>query len=456
MTGRLFDPNEFSGPSPRDVAEGEASPGVGRARLRMAQRDQVEMRYCSLEELLEPEHPARVVWQMVCGLDLGRWLQEIEAVEGRPGRNATDPRLLTAIWVYATLQGIGSARRLEDLCRKHLAFQWLCGGVTLNHHLLSDFRSKGGDKWDALLTQIVATLLNEGLVTMNRVAQDGMRVRANAGKSSFRRTGTLQRHLEEARVQVEALKQLADEAPSELSNRERAARQRAAREKQERLEEALRQCEELQRERDERAQRSKEPAKEARASTTDPDARVMKFADGGYRPGFNVQFSTDTESGVIVGVEVNNAGSDGEELVPMLDQLQERYGRVPPEALVDGGFSSREAITQAAERQCTVYAPLKEEAKQLAAGKDPYARKKGDTPAVSAWRERMGTEASKAIYRLRAQTAEWVNARCRNWNLWQMPVRGPDKCRIVALLCAITHNLLQTVKLRAEAQAMTT
>lgn len=459
MSGRLFDPSEFSGPSPHEVAAAEASvegPSVGRARLRVPERDQPVMRWCSLDELLEADHAARLVWQMVCGLDLSRWIEDIQAVEGGPGRNATDPRLLTAVWVYATLQGVGSARRLAELCEKHLAFQWLCGGVTLNHHLLSDFRSQGGDKWDELLTQIVGSLLHQGLVTMQRVAQDGMRVRASAGKSSFRRKNTLEQRLHEAREQVKALQQLDDEPPHELSHRERAARERAARERQARLEEALRQCEELQRERDERAQRTQQPAKEARASTTDPEARVMKFADGGYRPGYNVQFATDTASGVIVGVDVTNAGSDGEELVPMLDQLQERHGRRPHEALVDGGFASRDAITQAAARHCTVYAPLREEEQQLAAGTDPYAPKKGDTQAVAAWRERMGTAAAKAIYRLRCQTAEWVNARCRNWNLWQMPVRGLTKCRVVSLLYAITHNLFVAHKLRAAAQPMTT
>ena len=168
----------------------------------------------------------------------------------------------------------------------------------------------------------------------------------------------------------------------------------------------------------------------------------MKFPDGGYRPGYNVQFATDTESGVIVGVEVTNAGNDGEELPPMLDQLEERYERVPNEALVDGGFATKDAIDQADDRGCTVYAPIKDEEKQRAAGKDPYARKKGDSDATAAWRSRMGTEAAKLIYRLRAQTAEWVNAQCRNRGFWRMPVRGQPRCRIIALLFAITHNLV--------------
>jgi transposase len=450
MDGFLFEKGATEQPSPAEVAaEGRAK--GGRPRLRLPQRDQVEIRWASLDQLLESDHQTRVVWAAVCGLDLGRWLAEIKAVEGGVGRDATDPRLLVALWVYATLDGVGSARELARLCEKHLAYQWLCGGVTVNYHLLADFRSQGADKWDELLTQIVGTLMAEELVTLTRVAQDGMRVRANAGKSSFRRRKRLEECLAEAKEQVENLKRLAEESPEELSRRQRAARQRAAAERQQRLEEALRQCEQLQQEREETAKKSCRKAAEARASTTEPEARVMKFSDGGYRPGHNVQFATDVASKIIAGVDDTNEGVDLGQLPPMLNQLQERYQRTPEEALVDGGFAARDAIEEAANRHCTVYAPLKEEEKQLEAGKDPYAPKKGDSEAVAAWRARMGTTTAKEVYKLRAQTAEWVNALCRNRGLWQMPVRGRVKCRTVAVLYAITHDLIQGVKLRLEA-----
>jgi transposase len=205
-------------------------------------------------------------------------LAEIKAVEGHVGRDATDPRLLVALWVFATLKGIGSARELERLCKDHLAYQWLCGGVSVNYHMLADFRSQGGAKWDALLTQIVATLMAEGLVTMDRVAQDGMRVRADAGKSSFRTAGRLEELLEMAKEQVETLKQLAETDPEELTNRQRAARARAAAERQARIEEAVRQCEELRTKKEAREKGRKEKSSEARASTTDPEARNMKLS----------------------------------------------------------------------------------------------------------------------------------------------------------------------------------
>ena len=446
MTMPLFDPDDL--PEPPSPAQAAQSLPAGKPRLRVPHRDQMEMRWASLDEMLDGDHPVRTIWAAVCKRDLSAWLSDVKAVEGHVGRDATDPRLLVALWLYATLKGIGSARELARLCTECLPYQWLCGGVTVNHHTLSDFRSQGGERWDDLLTQMVAVLLSAGLVSMDRVAQDGMRVRASAGKSSFRRRDRLEEYLDEARQQVQALKRLAEEDTDELTKRQRAARERAARERQERIEEAMRQRDELQKQREESAKKSGRKVDEARASTTDPEARNMKFANGGYWPGYNVQFSTDTASGVIVGVEVTNAGTDADELPPMLDQLDERYDRLPKEVLVDGGFATVNTIDDASERGCTVYAPLKDQEKQEAKGKDPHAPKKGDSEPVAQWRSRMGTEEAKSIYRLRCQTAEWVNAQCRNRGLWQMPVRGRPRCRIVALLYAIAHNLVVGERLR--------
>jgi transposase len=448
MASLPFKSDDLPEPTPAQAA---AAPARGTPRLRVPIRDQVEISWASLDERLDSDSQARVVWTLVCKLDLNAWLGEIKAVEHHVGRDATDPRLLVALWVFATLRGVGSARELERLCKNHLAYQWLCGGVSVNYHTLADFRSQGGEKWDELLTQVVAALMAEGLVTMDRVAQDGMRVRADAGKSSFRRGERLEELLGEARQQVETLKELAETNPDELTKRQHAARERAARERQERVAEAARQCDELARKKQERDQGRKEKTAEPRASTTDPEARTMKFSDGGYRPGYNVQFATDTATGIIVGVDVTNAGTDSEQMAPMLDQIEERYERLPDDVLVDGGFASLDAIDATEAGGCRVYAPVKDEEKQREAGKDPFARKPHDTDQTAAWRQRMGEEASKLIYRLRAQTAEWVNALCRNRGLWQMPVRGRDRCRIVATLYAITHNLIHQGNVRAAA-----
>jgi transposase len=452
MSDLLFDPSDLP---ERPTTELPAA--QGQPRLRRPSRQQVEYREASLDELLPADHEARVIWEAICALDLSPWLREIRAVEGHVGRRATDPRILLALWIYATLQGEGSAREIDRLCREHLAYQWLCGGVSVNYHLIADFRSQSGEKWDTLMTDLVAGLMHQNLVTLERVAQDGMRVRANAGKSSFRRRASLERCQAEAREQIERLRKLADENPHELSQQQQAARQRVAKERAERIAAALQNRDELQKNREQRAKIDCKPAKEARASTTDPEARNMKVANGGYEPGYNVQFATDVESLIIVGVEVTNAGADSEELAPMLDQQQQRYGKNAQEMLVDGGFVSRDAITDAeANHHCLIYAPVKDEEKQRQAGKDPFAPRRSDSPQVAAWRRRMGEAESQLLYRLRAQTAEWVNARCRNWGLRQMPVRGQPKCRIVALLYAITHNLMIGRQLRAKASMQST
>jgi len=453
MDDFLFDRGVDDVAKDATTPENDSAAPDGAPRLRLPERHQVEMRFASLDQLLEPDHRARAVWAMVGRLDLSLWMQRIKAVEGHVGRKATAPQLLVALWVYATLEGVAHARELARLCEHHLAYQWLCGGLTVNHHLLSDCRSKYPGEWDALLTQIVASLLNQGLVTMDRVAQDGMRVRASAGKGSFRRKETLQQHLADAREQVATLRKLGDDDPQELTKRQQAARERAARERVARLEAALVNCAEVQAQRDEREQKSKKPEKPARGSTTDPAARVMQFANSGFGPGMNVQFATDTASGIIVGVDVVSAGNDSEQLPPMLDQLDQRYGRVPPESLVDGGFAGLQAIEAADAKGSAVFAPLKEEQRMLDEGKDPYQKRKGDAPGVVRWRVRMGEAASKEIYKLRSQTAEWVNALARNRGLQQFAVRGLVKCRAVAVLYAIAHNLMHGELLQARALA---
>jgi transposase len=220
-------------------------------RLRVPERHQVAMVVQCPDELIDDaDHPVRVIWAVVERLDLSAFHAPIKARDGVRGRDATDPRLLVSLWLYACTDGVGSARELARLCLDSRPYQWLCGGVSINYHMLSDFRSSGGQKWDELLTQIVGTMLDAGLVKMDRVAQDGMRVRASAGKSSFHRRSTLEECLQAAREQVETLKRLAEEDTANLTRRQRAAREHAAREQQQRVEEAMRQCEELQQQRD--------------------------------------------------------------------------------------------------------------------------------------------------------------------------------------------------------------
>ena len=417
-------------------------PRIGPRRLRHAVRNQIEFQECSLDELLCEDHEARTVWAYVCGLDLSELIQRIQAVEGGPGQAPADPRLLMALWLYATLRGVGSARELNRLCRHHAAYRWICGGVSMNYHSLADFRTQHGELLDRLLTEGVATLMAEGLVTLDRVAQDGMKVRASAGAASFRRQPTLEEALAEAEQQVAKLRQELETDPAAPKTRQQAARQRAAEERAKRVQAALDQLPKIA-----ESKKAKDREK-ARASTTDADARVMKMGDGGFRPALNVQLATATASQVITGVDVTNSGGDQGQLAPMVQQHQERYERVPDEALVDGGFVKKEDIEKVQQGGTTVYAPVQ---KSRDPERDAHTPRPDDTPAVAQWRQRMATEEAKTIYRQRAATAECVNALARNRGLQRFLVRGLRKVKAVVLWYALAHNLMRAVALRAAA-----
>jgi transposase len=397
-----------------------------------------------LEDLLDTDHQARVVWDLVSQLDLSPLYARIRAVEGGPGRPAIDPRILTAVWLYATLEGVGSARALDWLCENHHAFRWLVGGVSINYHTLADFRVAEEDFLDRVLTHSVAVLRDQDLVDLNRVAQDGMRVRASAGAASFHRRCTLEEHLQEAQEQVRWLKQEPDHDPAAPGRRQAAARQRAARQREERLRQALARMPELE------AKKKAGEGDKARASSTDPEATVMKMADGGFRPAYNFQFSTACSSQVIVGVEVTTTGSDLGSIAPMNERIHQRHEAYPKEALVDGGFAKHQDIEATATRceGCLVYAPVP---KPRDPERDRYAPHAGDTPAVAEWRARMATAAAKQIYKERAATAECVNARARNRGLVRLLVRGVSKVRAIALWYAIAHDVICGVRPRDRA-----
>jgi len=424
-----------------------APPRIGPKRLRHAVRNQIEFQECSLDELLPEEHEARIVWDYVCGLDVSELRARIQAVEGGPGQAPADPRILVALWLYATLRGVGSARELKRLCQYHAAYRWICGGVSMNYHTLSDFRTQHVELLDRLLSESVATLMAEGLVTLDRVAQDGMKVRASAGAASFRRQPTLEEALVEAEQQVTQLRQELAANPAANKTRQQAARKRAATERAQRIRAALEQLPKIA-----ESKKAKDRPK-ARASTTDADARVMKMGDGGFRPAFNLQLATATDSQVITGVEVTNSGGDQGQMAPMVEQHQERYEEKPQEMLVDGGFVKKADIDQVSPPQggTTVYAPVMESKDPH---RDPHTPRDDDSPAVAEWRQRMGTDEAKAIYRQRAATAECVNALARNRGLQRFLVRGLRKAKAVALWYALVHNLMRAVALRAAAAQM--
>lgn len=407
-------------------------------RVRRPQRDQMLLRPVALEEVLPEDHSARTVWALARSWDLSPLYDAIKARGEQPGRAATDPTLLVALWLYAATCGVASARELDRLCRESDPYRWLCGGVPVNYHMLSDFRVGHEAVLDSLLTQMLAVLIRGDVVAVHRIAQDGTRVRAGAGANSFKRGATIEAALQAAQAHLEVIKRQAERG-GEATARQRAAQQRAAREKQQRLEQAFKEVAEVARAKEE--QKAK-PTKgnPPRASTTDPEARFMRMPDGGTRPAYNVQLAADTESRVIVGVDVTNAGSDAGLGTPMRQDIEQSTGQEIKEQLLDGGYVKLDDIDQTTADETTLYMPVPRPRKK---DTDPHQPKKGDSAAVAEWRKRMGTEDAKAVYKQRAATIETINGELKTERgLTQFRVRGLSKVRCVALWSVLAYNVV--------------
>lgn len=411
-------------------------------RYQTPDRTQIELTPCDLEALLPPGHAARLVWRFVEGLDLSALYDAIRAREGGPGRPPIDPRILVALWLYATIDGVGSAREVDRLCVSHDAYRWLRGGVSVNYHTLSDVRVAHEAVLDQLLTQSIAALRHKGVVTLARVAQDGTRIRASAGIGSFRREGTLRECLTEAEKLVARTKR---QAASGLTRNE-AAQARAAADRLARVEEALAELPAVAaaKARTAASGRTGDRTREARTSTTDPEARIMKMSDGGFRPAYNVQFATDHASDVIVGVAVTTAGSDQQEFVPMLAQIDARVGDYPQTMLVDGGFVAHDGIDEATTCGVRMLAPVP----HRRGSTEPVPIQRGDSMAVALWRARMAQASAKQEYRCRGAIAERIHADVRTHRtLRQLLVRGRPKVHCWVLWVALAHNMMRAMKI---------
>lgn len=436
---------------------------MGDVRLRQAERDQILMQVMCPNDLIPQGHQARVIWEVVEKLDLSMFYATVKAREGVCGRDMTDPKILVSLWLYANTRGVGSARELDRLCKESNPYKWLCGGVSLNYHTISDFRTGHAAALNDLFTQVLASLVEKDLVKVYRISQDGTRVRACAGSGSFRGQERLDKLLEEAKQQVEALEKLLNDpvASANLSAKKKAAKRRAAREKKQRIEEAVARLPEIKERQNARTKREQAAAEAAaaanpddkkavkkakqgqvRVSTTDPEARVMKMGNGGFNPAFNVQFATDTQSRAIVGIDVIDIGSDMEQAPPMREQVQQRTGCKVEEHLYDGGFLILEELDAAAAAGVTVFAPPKtpQDPRKL---DQRYIPKPDDTAAQAQWRQRMGTDEGKHIYKERASTIETINADLKTHRgLTQLLVRGLVKTKCVVTWSALAYNLL--------------
>ena len=490
--------------------EAEVKPGieVGKPRYEVIDREQLCWRRVDVERLIGEEHPARAVWEFVGELDLSGYREEVRAVEGKAGRPGWEPRLLISLWVYAYSEGVGSGRAIEELCEWEPAYQWLTGARVVNAHTLTDFRVKHEAALEGLFVKVLGLLSADELITLERVMQDGTKIRANAAQDSFRRKERVEQALQQAREQVAAVGALSEE---ETSRRMAKARKRGVQKRQERLEQALEEFNKLAKEGKDKENR--------RVSTSDPEARVMKQPDGGYAPSYNVEIDTDAKSGVVVAVGVVQAGNDFEQLEPGIERVEKNLGQMPKEVVTDGGFVSRDNIVAMKEREIEFIAPCVDEAGKgessyegrgvspayhssafvYDAQSDSYRCPQGkilkyegkeerhlqvsyryraqrsdcqgcpvksqccpgnrvtgrsvhrgeELAEVTEFRQKMETEQAREIYRQRAQVAEtpnlWIKAK---FGLRQFSVRGLRKVGMEGLWACLTYNICVWIRLR--------
>jgi transposase len=427
------------------------------ARFLRADRFQTRWDFIDLEALLPSDHRVRIVMSFVESLDLSGLYGAIKSREGEPGRPPPDPAVLLALWLYATIEGVGSARQLERLAQSDLAYRWIAGGVPLNYHGLSDFRVEHVQVLDRLLTESVTALIAEGVVSLAEIALDGTKVRANASRDSFK-TGTKLARVEAAVEQrLAALKAEIASNPEASSRRKRAAQERAAREVKERAERARVALDKVRAGRQQRAKRhSKDEAKksEPKASLSDPEARNMRFADGAFSPAFNAQIAVTPREGIIVSVEMTDRRNDAGLAAPMVDDLVRRYGQVPETLLVDTYYTTSEDIAALAEHVAgpvKVFTPVPAERDDVTpATLANRIRKRAREPeSVKEWRSRMAAQDGREVYRLR-KLIERINANLKNHGFGFLPVRGLIKAKAVALWHALANNLMAAHRLKTK------
>ncbi|MDR3510564.1 MAG: IS1182 family transposase [Caulobacteraceae bacterium] len=432
----------------------------GGARYVEADRSQPSWDMVDLEAWLPADHRARLVWGFAEGLDLGAFYEAIGSREGVAGRPAADPRVLLALWLYATLEGVGSARELDRLVREDLAYRWLAGGVSVNYHGLSDFRVGWAEELDRLLVESVTVLAADGLVTLEELTVDGTKVRASASSGSFTRGGRLERIERQAGERIERLKQELSGDPAASSKRRQAAQRRAAREAQAKVDKARATLERLREEkkRREKSHPMEEKAKGAPSvSLSDPQARRMRFADGSVRAGYNLQTVAIADKGLVVTVLATDRRNDQGLARPMVDEVSRRYGVTPRRLLIDEGYASRadvEGLAQHPDGPVSVYMPP--------AGEKPdetltpialarrLAKRAKEPAAVQDWRARMRTEDAAAVFR-RRKLIERIHAHYKNRGLGQLTLRGLAKVQAAALWHALANNLMVAHRLRAQA-----
>jgi transposase len=429
------------------------------ARFILADRVQTRFDFIDLDALLPSDHRARIVLSFVESLDLSGLYEAIKAREGEPGRPPPDPAVLMALWLYATIEGVGSARQLDRLAQSDLAYRWIAGGVPLNYHGLADFRVAHVEMLDRLLSESVTALIKAGVISLAEIAVDGTKVRANASRDSFKTAGKLARIEAAVERRLSTLKAEIATNPKASSQRRLAAAERAAREVKERAARARVALDKVRVEKEKRTkthpQDEAKKKSEPKASLSDPDARIMRFPDNAVRPGYNAQVAATPREGIIISVEMTDRRNDAGLAMPMVDDMLRRYGKAPEKLLVDTHYATSDAIAALASHTAgsvTVFAPLPTERDDVkpATLASRKRKREREPESVKEWRSRMGTQAGQDTYRLR-KLIERLNAHLKNHGFGFIPVRGLIKAKAVALWHALANNLIAAHRLRMKA-----
>jgi transposase len=444
-----------------DAMAGQGDPGGagavrGKARVVGPNRGQTSLGVIDLEAELAADHMARLVWDFVVTLDLSPLYDRIKSREGTAGRPAADPRVLLALWLLATIEGVGSARALSRLCEQSFGYRWLTGDTPVNYHGLADFRVAHADVLDDLLTLSLASLIASGLATPDEIIVDGTKVKASASRSSFKRASRLDEAEATARQRVAALKAEVEADPAATSKRQQAARERAERERAEKIAKARATLAKIDKERSKRAEHDKkdvERMKAPRASLSDPEARSMRFADGAVRPGYNVQIAVTSGEGFITAVRATDRRHDKGLVKPMVEASEQQTGAKASRVLADTGYVHADDITALGARaehpvEAFIRPARERDDVKPATSAERRRKRERENDTMKAWRTRMASEAAEAVMKKRGRI-ERVNAHLKNHGFGTMVVRGLAKVQAVALLHALAHNLLTALRLTA-------
>lgn len=407
-------------------------------KLRIAERQQITMEFSCLDELIDEDHRVRSIWKYVELANLEKALERVQTYQDASGRSAIDPKILLALWLYATIEGYGSAYNLEKLCQENIAYKWICGGVSIGRKTLSNFRIKSGDILESILINGVTALIKANVVDLEEISQDGLKVKACASEKSYRNKKSIAQVREIVQEHITRLKNELETNPSGAVEHRKKMKLRRLQEKQKRLEEAYKEVESCAEKKDAAQKRDRkkkltdhEKAK-IKVSTTDPQARLMKMPQGGYKLAMNCEFAMDTKSGFIVGTRATNQENDSGQVGIMFDYLRNSYGITPKRYLADAGFRNNKDTQRLYENGCEVFMPI------------PIKEQKvtnKNSEGVVKWKERMQTQSAKETYSRRASTIEWFNAGARQRGLQSFSVRGLEKGQVTCNLQALAHNI---------------